>query len=134
MAATFLTGTFLDEIFKLCFVKKSFLDIVIAHLKYQYIPKELPEYKFILQSLTNQYSLNQKLPSYGIISQQYQTNPDVQNALQKIKDSEVIDVELALTQLYEYLKDVKFQLIFDSSVEKYNDNKPDEAYIGRAHV
>jgi hypothetical protein len=125
--ASYLTGSFLDELFKLCFVKKSFLEVVNEHLKFQYIPKELPEYKFILQSISAQYSVSQKLPSYGIISQQHQANSGVQRALQKIKEADIIDTELAMKQLSEYLKDMKYQLIFDSSVEKYNEGKKEEA-------
>lgn len=124
-----LTATFLDEIFKLCFLKKSFLEIAIEHLKYTYIPKELQSYKFILQSISNQYSLTEgKLPSYGICSQQHQSNPEVQSALAKIKASDIVDSELALKQLFTFIRDSKFQLIFDESVEKYNDGKKEEAY------
>lgn len=124
----FLTNNFIQEIFKLCFVKKSFLDIIVSTLKFQYIPVELKEYKLILQSIQNQYSLNGRLPSYGVISQQYQTNIDVQNALQKIKDSDIIDQNLAEKQLYQYLRDVKFRLLFEEVYEKYNkEEKKDDA-------
>lgn len=125
--SSYLTSNFLDEIFRLAFTKKAMLEVLKAHLKFQYIPKELQEYKLILQSIINQYDLSGKLPSYGVISQQHPINAELHNALQKIKNSEVIDMELAMRQLFEYIKDVKFQLIFDSSVEKYNDGKKDEA-------
>lgn len=124
---SYLTNTFIDEIFKLCFVKKSFLELVINQLKFQYIPKELSELKFIFQSISQQYSLTNKLPSYGVISQQYPTNVEVQRALQRIKETDVIDSDLASKQLFEFIRDVKFQLIFDSSVEKYNEGKKEEA-------
>lgn len=124
---TYLTGSFLDEIFKLCFLKKSFLDLVVNQLKYQYIPKELVEYKLILQSISQQYSINQKLPSYGVISQQHPANLEVQRALQKIKECEVVDSEIAKNQLFEYIRDSKLQLVLDSCVEKYNEGKKDES-------
>lgn len=122
-----LTGDFLYETFKLCFIKKSFLELVVSQLKFQYIPKELIELKLILQSIVQQFSLNNKLPSYGIISQQHQHNVDVQNALHKIKESSVIDSDLAADQLFQFIRDVKFQLIFDTSVEKYNKGEKEEA-------
>ena len=122
-----LTGEFLYEILKLCFIKKSFLDLVVTQLKYQYIPKELVELKLILQSIINQHALTNKLPSYGVISQQHQNNSDVQNALVKIRESDVIDSDLAVKQLFLFIRDVKFQLVFDSSVEKYNKGEKEEA-------
>lgn len=122
-----LTGDFLYELFKLCFIKKSFLDLVVSQLKYQFIPKELVELKLILQSIINQHSLTNKLPSYGVISQQHQSNQNVQNALTRIKECDVIDSDLAVKQLFEFIRDVKFQLVFDASVEKYNKGEKEEA-------
>jgi len=123
-----LTSNFLEEIFRLCFVKKSFLEIVREHLKYQFIPKELSHFKFILQSICNQYDLSGgKLPSYGVVSQQYENNTDLQNALAKIKNTDIIDQELAIKQLFEFIRDVKFQFVFESSVEKYNSGAKEEA-------
>ena len=126
--AQHLTKNFLDEVFKLCFTRKQFLETVKEHLKFQYIPKELKAYKFILQSITQQYELSEgKLPSYGVISQQYQSDPEVQDALNKIKSSDIIDVELALKQLFQFIRDVKFQILFEDVYEKYNSDKKEEA-------
>ena len=124
-----LTSSFLEEVFKLCFVRRSFLEIVKAHLLYSYIPKELQGMKFILQSIVAQFDISGgKLPSYGIISQQYETNPDVQNALQKIKAADIIDQELAVKQLFEFIRDIKFQVVFENAVQKYNEDKKEEAF------
>jgi KaiC/GvpD/RAD55 family RecA-like ATPase len=122
-----LSKNFLYELFKLCFVKKSILEVVKTHLSYQYIPVELKELKLILQSINSQYELNGNLPSYGIISQQFIDKIEVQVALQKIKESDIIDSELMLKQLFTFIKDVKFQLIFQQSVDAYNSDKKEEA-------
>lgn len=122
-----LTSSFLDEILRLGFSKKSVIEILRQHLMFSYIPKELSEYKFILKSMINQFDMTNKLPSYGVISQQYQSNIEVQNALSKIKNAELIDVELALKQLDEFIKDIKFQFLFEDVYMKYNDDKKDEA-------
>jgi hypothetical protein len=53
-----------------------------------------------------QFSITNKLPSYGIISQQYQSNTDVQRALQRIKETDVIDSNIASQQLFEFIRDV----------------------------
>jgi KaiC/GvpD/RAD55 family RecA-like ATPase len=122
-----LSANFIPELFKLAFVKKSVLEVLREHLKYQYIPTEIKEYKFILQSIINQYDLTQKLPSYGLISQQFQSNIDVQNALQKIKDSDIIDVDLALKQLYSFIKDVRLKTLLINAVESFENGKKEEA-------
>jgi len=123
-----LTGSFLSEIFKLCFVKNSFIEICRDHLKFQYIPVELKSYKLILQSILNQYDLSGgKLPSFGIVSQQFSTNSEVQTTLSNIKSSGIIDSELALKQLFEFIRDSKLQLVLDDSVSKYNEGKKEEA-------
>lgn len=127
--SNYLSPNFLNEILKLCFSKKNFLEIVVTHLKYQYIPKELQEYKFILQSISNQRELsNGKLPSYGVISQQYKNDVDVQDALAKIKQCDIIDQDIAIKQLYNYIRDVRFRLLFEGVYETYDkDQKKDEA-------
>jgi len=123
-----LTSSFLDDIFKLAFVKKSFLEILKNHLLYSYIPTEYPEYKLILKSMINQYDLSSKLPSYGIISQQYQHDPNLQNALTKIKNASIIDADMAIKELQNYIKDVKFQLLFEDVYDKYTGDKKEEAF------
>ena len=123
-----LSENFLYELFRLCFLKKSVIEVVREHLKYQYIPKELKELKFILQSILAQYELSNGLPSYGVISQQFIDNIDVQLALEKIKKSEIVDNELILKQLFNFIKDVKFKLLFEQIVENYNSDKKEDAY------
>ena len=123
-----LTSQFLYEVFKLCFTKKSFLEIVKQHLLYSYIPKELKSMKLILQSIVQQYELSEgKLPSYGIISQQYVSDPEVQSSLSKIKSADIIDQELAIRQLFQFIRDVKFQFLFEEVYEKYNKDQKEEA-------
>ena len=125
--ATYLSESFLYELFKLCFLKKSIIEIVREHLKYQYLPKELKELKLILQSILSQYEITGNLPTYGITSQQLISNLDVQTALDKIKNSDIADTELILKQLFQFIKDAKFQIVFQQAVENYNNDKKDDA-------
>lgn len=123
----YLSDNFIYELFKLCFLKKSVLEIVREHLKFQYIPKELKELKMILQSIIEQYELSNSLPSYGVVSQQFVGNIEVYEAIEKIKKSKVIDSEIALKQLFQFIRDVKFQLIFQQAVDNYNNDRKQEA-------
>jgi KaiC/GvpD/RAD55 family RecA-like ATPase len=122
-----LNVNFIDELFKLLFLKKPLLQVCKEYLKYEYIPKELPEYKIILKSILSQYSMTDKLPSVGVVSQQHIDNSKVQDALTNIKESNVVDVELMLSQLETYIKTVKFELLVEEVTELYRDGKQEDA-------
>lgn len=122
-----LNVNFIDELFKLLFLKKSLLQACKEHLKYEYIPKELPEYKIILKSLLAQYSMTDKLPSVGVVSQQHIDNSKVQDALSNIKESNIVDVELILTQLETYIKTVRFELLVEEVTDLYRNGKQEDA-------
>ena len=125
--AVHLNENFLYELFRLCYLKKSVLEKVKDYLKFQYIPKELKELKLILQSMISQYEMTGSLPSYGITSQQLIDNLDVQLALEKIKKSEVINSELILKKIFAFIKDMKFQIVFQQTIDNYNNDKKEEA-------
>jgi KaiC/GvpD/RAD55 family RecA-like ATPase len=122
-----LNVNFIDELFKLLFLKKPLLQACKEYLKYEYIPKELPEYKIILKSILTQYSMTDKLPSIGVVSQQHIDHSKVQDALESIKESNVVDVEIILSQLETYIKTVKFELLVEEVTELYRDGKQEEA-------
>jgi len=104
------------------------MEIVNSQLEYEYIPVELKEYKFILKSIKNFYSLNNALPSIGVVSQQFSTKPEIQNALKKIQDAKVADDFAILTQLQKFIQDSKLQLLIEDVVETYNNDQTDLAF------
>lgn len=122
-----LTVNFLDELFRLLFLKKPLLTICVKHFKYEFIPKEYPEYKLILKSILTQFELTGKLPSIGVVSQQYESKPDVQDALNKIKDSVIQDQEVMITQLQDYIRNVEFQILNENVVTLYQKGEHSEA-------
>jgi replicative DNA helicase len=123
----FLTSDFLSEFLKLCFLKSSVIEIAKRFLKYQYIPSELEEVKLIYKSITTYYDVNNKLPSYGYVSQQYSNNIKVQEYLQKIKATKTPNIDQVLLQLEDYIKKVRFQLLYEEVKELYNKDKQDDA-------
>lgn len=123
-----LTPSFLDDLFSLLYRNQTILQICSKHLKYEYIPKELVEYKLILKSIFNQYNISGKLPSIGITSQQYSTNADVQEALAGIKETNIPeDIELMINQLQDYIKNVRFQLLNEQVVDLYQKGEQERA-------
>lgn len=119
MAQIKLSDNFLDELIKLMTLKKSILSLCTKHFKYSYVYKEYQEYKLIIQSLLNQFQNSGKLPSLGVVSQQYITNPDVQNAISKIKETPVVDEETLITQLELYIKQIEFMDLNEQVVKLY---------------
>lgn len=122
-----LTNTFLNELFRLCFLKKPVLEVVTVHLKYTYVEDSLISYKHILKSITSYYKNNEKLPTIGYVSQQFATNPQVQIILAEIKDTPIPDVETTVRQLEQYIKNVKFLQLNEQVANLYNDGKKEEA-------
>jgi hypothetical protein len=127
MSNNYLNNNFLDELFKLAFVKKTVLEVIREKLKYSYIPVEYKEYKLILQSIINQYDLSGKLPSFGVVSQQYQNDSGVQIILSKIKEANIVDVDNVLTQLNIFVRDIRFQMLFEDVYNKYNKGEKEGA-------
>lgn len=122
-----LTIQFLRELFRLCFLKKSVLEIVTQHLKYQYIPDELRGYKLLLKGVTSHYSINQTLPTFGVISQMYYKESTLQDVLKEVKETSVADEEIILDKLQQYIKRIRFQLMNMQVVDLYNQDKQEEA-------
>jgi archaellum biogenesis ATPase FlaH len=120
-----LASDFIAEFFKLCFLKREAIEIARKHLKYQYL--ELPETKKVLKSIISYYDTNEKLPTYGYISQQYSSDVDVQEYLSKIKRTQIPSIETVMNQLEDYIRKVRFELLHQEIQELYNNDKADEA-------
>ena len=118
---------FLDELFKLCTLKRDVCEIVCDNMSYEHIPAELKGYKHILKGMKQQYLSTQKLPSLGVILQKHIIDADVHEAVDKIQQAKVGDKETLLKTFEGYLKRVKFQILFEKVVELYNNGKQEEA-------
>lgn len=121
-----LTEQFLNELFKQIFKHKEVLHICQKHLKYQYLPNE--SYKKILKAIFNFYSLNQTIPSFGIVSQQFQNNADILELLANIKSSPLINRDILLKQLEDFLRQVIFIESYETLAEVYNQGDKLKAY------
>ena len=104
-----LSPDFLYEFFRLIFLKKEIYDICQQHVKYEYIPNELQPLKKILKSILNNNS--ESLPSFGVVSQQYTDDVEVQECIKTIKDTQIVDKEQIIDQLESYIRYVRFKLL-----------------------
>jgi KaiC/GvpD/RAD55 family RecA-like ATPase len=124
-----LTEQFLLELFRLAFLKKSIVEVLREHFKYQFIPSKgkVSCLKKIFKSILTIYDNTGKIPSYGEVSQHYSSDIDVQEYISKIKKIDIPDTENILTQLEEYIKLTRFQILFEDGRELFNNDKTDEA-------
>jgi len=117
------SSDFLNELFRLVFLKKDIYEVVKNHVKYEYIPTELRSYKKILKSLIN--TTTKSLPSFGVISQQYIDDIDVQEALTSIRSADVVDKDEILSQLESFIKNQRFKILNQRIVDLYSDQRDD---------
>lgn len=125
---TELNQNFLHELFLLFFRKKDVLDTCVDHLQYQFLPSE--SYKKIWKYIKEHYTVNNKLPSIGVISQAFLTDKDskdINHILTEINNAQLIDSEIALVQLEEYLKDCMSVEFYDDFQEIYSEGQKDKA-------
>jgi hypothetical protein len=129
MNTEYISPLFLEELIKTSFHNKDVCEIVIEHVGYELIPKELPECKFILKAVTDHFLNTGKLPSVGMVMQKYQQNEKVCDFLSKLENIKILDKEDAFTQFEEYIRRAKFQEAYYKSAELYNSGKQADAIV-----
>lgn len=122
-----LTDFFLNELYRLAFLKKEVMECVSTHLKFKYIPVELKSHRLILKSLVDQFRETGELPTVGVVSQSFYDNIEVQETLNDIKDTDVKDTTVILNGLDKYIKEIKCINLLDDLVERVNGDKMEEA-------
>ena len=110
---------FLDEVFKLCLLKKDICEVVCTHLEYSYIPVDMKGYKIILKAIKEYFGSTGKLPSIGMLTQNNQ-KPEVYEILDRVVNMKIPDKEEVLGTLEEYIKRVRFQKLYSDIAEMYN--------------
>lgn len=122
-----LSVKFLEELLRLCFLRQSVVDKISPHLKYQYLPS--PEFKQIYKDLTDHYTLQGHLPTFGILHEKYKNQDKLITVLKRIQECDIVDPEPLLKQLESYIKDVRFQLLWQEVIELHKKQQNDK---GRA--
>lgn len=122
----YLSSDFLYELFKQCFRKKEIVDVCVTHLKYTYLPTE--EFKKFWKAFLNYYKLNNKIPTYGIISQQFTKDKDIISLMSLIKDAQSIERDDLLKSLEGFIKQSMFVEAYDKLAEEWNTGSKTDAY------
>ena len=123
-----LTNLFLDELFQSIFTRKPILEVALSHLEYKYIPKEMKAYKQIYKAIRDHHEIFPNAqPSIGGISQQLSKDSEVQETLARIKRTPLSSDEVVIDKLERYIKDVRFQFLWDSCYDMYSKGEESDA-------
>lgn len=125
-----LNESFLLELYKGCITSKSFLEVIVKHLKFHYIPEEA--YKKIFEKIAQDYELMQSLPTIGSLTQHFsqKTTPDeaVLKVLVKIKNTSIVDQKDILLQTFQkFIINAMFHDLYGKIGELHNEGKQDKA-------
>ncbi len=121
-----LNETFLLELYKGCLTSKNFLEIIIKHLKYHYIPEE--SYKKIFEKISQDYELVQSLPTIGSLTQHFNNDEAVLKVLLKIKKTNIVDQKDILLKTFEkFIINAMFIDLYGRIGELHNDGKQEKA-------
>ena len=122
-----LNPDFIVELFKMCLRSTRVLESAMPHLEYSYLPSE--EHKEIWSTMVKYYNSTNKLPTIGILSQEFNKNIDVLKVISDIKDAQFPDKDSILNQLTEYIKSSMFYEMYEKKLpDLYNAGKKEEAY------
>jgi len=121
-----LTKDFLYELYRQAFRKSEIIEVISTHIKYTYLPSQ--EFKKLHKAITTYYNVNRKIPTFGIISQQFESNVKVIELLSKIKDANLVDKDKLLEVLEEFIKQAMFIEMYENIADLYNENKKEQAY------
>lgn len=122
-----LSKDYVYELLACCISNKKVLDISSTYLKYEFLATD--EQKRVVKYLFDTYALTGNPPTYGSITQAFNTNEKVIAFLKKVRDVKITDyiVQNILDTFETFIKDMRFQQLYHKIGALYNDNKAEEA-------
>jgi len=120
-----LNVNFLEELLRLAFLKQNILERVLPHLRYQYLPS--PELKQIYKTLSDQFTLTGAIPTFGVVFEKHKDDEKLLTTLKRIKECEIVDPDPVLRKLESYIKEVRFQELWEDVVEIHKKGDKEKA-------
>lgn len=123
---------FLDEFLSACFKNKHFFETVRGHLEYHLIPTE--SHKFVWKYLNEFYDVNEKIPSLGIVNQNFEGETDskrkgaIMATLSKISKTYTNDLYDELIEMFTaFVKGQRFKDLYNSVADLAEEGEMEEA-------
>lgn len=122
-----LSQNYTYELFKASIVNIKVLDILHAHLKYQYLITE--EQKKVYRFIVDTYQTIGQAPTIGTIGQAFSADKAVMAFLNKVKETNVDDkIDVIIDTLESFIKDLRFQNLYYKASDMYNEGKKNETF------
>lgn len=125
-----LNEQFLNELFSMAMKKKDIIEVCVVHLKFHYIQSE--PYKEIWSTMKSHYLSSGTIPSYGVLYQTIQSSMGKKakvtlDILSDIRTTEMVDTDILLEKLDQFIKDSMSVEFFNEFGEKYKSGDRDGA-------
>ena len=120
-----LSSEFTLELFHCAFEDESVFELLREHLKYSYLVLE-HEKKFWKKCI-QLHTLNEKIPSLGLIQVECRKEQKVREFISDVKNSSS-DKEQVIKAFQDFIKESKFVELFEDAGERYNRGEQKEAY------
>lgn len=121
-----LTEDFLFELYYSCFQYDYVCNLVVEHMKKEYLPAK--DFQSLQTILTKYWQEHKSAPTLNIITQVVSMNKEAKSLVNDIKDcAEGSEPEIILEQFENYLRQVKFQITYKEIGELYAKNDKDKA-------
>lgn len=121
-----LTEEFIMDMFYTAMQNERILSVLVNYLEPQMLPSR--DYIAVHEHLKTYYDKYQKVPSYSVIKQMIANNRGALACFDEIfASSELLETEEVLSQLEDYIKQVRFQKAYREIGEAYNRSGYDEA-------
>lgn len=116
-----LSENYLYEVFKCVLRSREVFDTLAPHLKYQFFPTK--GYKNLWKYIKVFTETQGRMPSIGILSEQFKTNPEALEIIAKIKQTSIPNQRHLFDQFVTFIKQAQFLDLHASLAEKWNENK-----------
>lgn len=117
---------FLLELFKAGLTSKSFLDILVDHLQFHFLPSK--HHKALFQKIVQLYELNGEIPTIGTLSQSFSKDEETLRLLQKIRSIDVSEKKDSLLSIFEkFIVDSMFISLYNKIGTLHNEGEEEKA-------
>jgi KaiC/GvpD/RAD55 family RecA-like ATPase len=121
-----LTKDFILELFKLCLKDKSTLQVVLQHVKYQYLPTD--HHKDVLKTISVHYDTLGFPPSIGYLTEAHKAEPKVLEVIAGIKKADLPLKDGIIEQLEVFIRRTMFLHNYEEIGALYNKQQPEKAF------
>lgn len=125
-----LTHNFIVELFKLSISNINVLEVMVAHLEFNFLPED--HLKNTWKHISDFYELTNKCPSIGVLTERIKDDQKSLDFLLEIKKCKIPEADQVLPVFEQFIKEVRFKQLYKEVADLYNAGDQDGAYSSLA--